>query len=232
VNTRGSQDEPEEPDTVDASTATEGPDGRTRPRASVVWPLVFLAPLAWAVLVLFHPMGDESGPFESVRPVVNRWLVVHFGQLFLTPFLVLAVWRLLDGVSSSAGTVSRCAVVVWAIFFSAYDAVQGIATGLLIRYADGLAASEQVGITRGLNYLVRDSRMAGDLSLIGLIAGAAWLTTAIAAAIALHKAGASKPVVVAACFATIVAAHTAPAAVGFVALAVAGMLRERERASR
>lgn len=74
--------------------------------------------------------------------------------------------------------------------------------------------------------------MAGDLSLIGLIAGAAWLTTAIAAAIALHKAGASKPVVVAACFASIVAAHTAPAAVGFVALAVAGMLRERERASR
>jgi hypothetical protein len=103
VNTRGSQDEPEEPDTVDASTATEGPDGRTRPRASVVWPLVFLAPLAWAVLVLFHPMGDESGPFESVRPVVNRWLVVHFGQLFLTPFLVLAVWRLLDGVSSAGG---------------------------------------------------------------------------------------------------------------------------------
>jgi hypothetical protein len=37
-------------------------------------------------------------------------------------------------------------------------------------------------------------------------------------------------VVVAAAFSTVVAAHTAPAAIGFFALFIAGVLRERQRA--
>ena len=46
---------------------------------------------------------------------------------------------------------------------------------------------------------------------------------------ALHKAGAGKAVVVAACVSVVVAAHSAPAAIGFVALFLAGVLRERQR---
>ena len=93
---------------------------------------IFLAvagPLLWACLVLFHPMPGEGSPYEGISDVVDRWLVVHVGQLLLTPLLVLAVWRLLSGLTSPAATVSRCALVVWAVFFSAYDSIQGIATG-------------------------------------------------------------------------------------------------------
>jgi hypothetical protein len=191
--------------------------------------LVYAGPLAWAVLIVFHPNPGGDSPYEGITDVVDRWLVVHVGQLILTPFLFLAVWRLLDGLSSAAATVSRAALVVWTVFFSAYDAVQGIATGILTRWANDLAGEEQAAVARAIDFVVEDSQLAGNISAIGLVAGASWLIVAIAAAVALHKAGAGKGVVVATSLSVVVAAHSAPAAIGFVALFLAGVLRERQR---
>jgi hypothetical protein len=191
--------------------------------------LVYAGPLVWAVLILFHPNPGGDSPYEGITDDVDRWLVIHVGQLILTPFVFLAAWRLLDDLSSVAARVSRAALVVWTVFFTAYDSVQGVATGILIRRANDLVAEEQAAVGRAIDFLVEDSRLAGNISAIGLVAGAAWLTVAIAAAIALHKAGAGKAVVVAACVSVVVAAHTAPAAIGFLALFLAGILRERQR---
>jgi hypothetical protein len=174
-------------------------------------------------------MPGEGGPYEGIKDDVDRWLLVHVGQLVLTPFLFFAVWRLLDGLSSVAATVSRCALVVWTVFFSAYDSIQGVATGVLIRYADGLPREEQAAVAGSLDFLVEDSLLAGNYSALGLVAGGAWLTVAIAAAVALHQAGSGKAVVVAAALSTIVAAHVVPAAIGMLALFVAVLLRGRSR---
>lgn len=190
---------------------------------------VYAGPLLWAVLIVFHPNPGGDSPYEGITDVVNRWLVVHVGQLILTPFLFLAVWRLLDGLSSAAATISRAALVVWTVFFSAYDTTQGIATGILTRWANDLAGAEQAAVARAIEFVVEDSQLAGNISAIALVAGASWLIVAIAAAVALHKAGAGKAVVVAACLSVVVAAHSAPAAIGFVALFLAGVLRERQR---
>ena len=195
------------------------------------WHLLALAgPLLWAALVLFHPMPGEGGPYEGVKDDVDRWLVVHVGQLVLTPILFFAVWRLLDGLTSLAATMSRCALVVWTVFFSAYDSIQGIATGVLIRYANGLAGEEQAAVAGSLDFLVEDSLLAGNYSALGLIAGGGWLAVAIAAAVALHQAGSGKAVVAAAALSTVFAAHIAPAAIGLLALFVAVLLRERAKA--
>ncbi len=199
------------------------------PRLTVSGLLVFTVPVVWAALLLFHP-NPEGGPFEAIRDVVDRWLIVHVGQLVLTPLLVLTVWRLVEGLPYGAATVARAAAVVWAAFFTAYDSIQGIATGLLIRYADGdLAGDEQAGVARALDYLVSGSLLAGNISAVGLVGNAAWLAVAIGAAVALHKAGARKWAVMAACLSAVFVVHTAPAAVGLVALAIAGVLRERQR---
>jgi hypothetical protein len=192
--------------------------------------LVFAIPVVWGVLLLFHP-NPEGTPFESIRDVTNRWLVVHVGQLVLTPLLVLAVWQLLDGLHSRAAKISRAAAVVWAAFFTAYDSVQGIATGLLIRYADGdLAGAEQAGVARALDYIVSDSILAGNISAVGLVANAAWVAVAIGAAVALHRVGAGRWVVIAMCVSIVFVVHTAPAAIGLAAFAIAGVLRERQKA--
>ncbi len=191
--------------------------------------LVFAAPLVWAALVLFHPMPHGDSPYEGLTRHVDLWLVVHVGQLILTPFLFLAVWRLLDGLSSVAAKVSRSALVVWTVFFSAYDSIQGVAAGLLTRYANGLSGEEQASVGRAIDYLVQDSRLAGDISVLQLVAGAAWWTVAIAAAVALHQAGAGKTIVTAAVISILFSVHVAPAAIGLLALAIAGVLRERQR---
>ena len=205
-------------------------DPRARSETSLGRYLFYAGPLVWAVLILFHPNPGGDTPYEGIADVVDRWLVVHVGQLILTPFLFLAVWRLLDGVSSTAATVSRAALVVWTVFFSAYDSVQGIATGILARWANDRPEAEQAAVSRAIEFVVEESQLAGNISAIALVAGAAWLVFAIAAAVALHRAGSGKGVVVATCLSVVVAAHSAPAAIGFLALFVAGVLRERERA--
>jgi hypothetical protein len=191
--------------------------------------LVYAGPLVWAVLIVFHPNPGGDSPYEGITDVVDRWLFVHVGQLILTPFLFLAVWRLLDGLTSAAARISRAALVVWTVFFSAYDSIQGVATGILTRWANDRAAEEQAAVARAIEFVVEDSQLAGNISAIGLVAGASWLTVAIAAAVALHQAGAGKAVVLATCLSVVVAAHSAPAAIGFAALFLAGVFRERQR---
>ena len=193
--------------------------------------LLAIAPLLWAVLILFHPMPGGDNSLDGIDDVVDRWLIVHIGQLILTPLLFLSVWRLLDGLTSRAATISRCALVVWTVFFSAYDAVQGIATGLLVQHADGATEQHRNAIADALDYLVLDSRLAGDISAIQLVAGAAWLTVAIGAAIALHQARAGTAIIALTALSVLFSMHMAPAAIGLLALTAAGAIRERQRAS-
>lgn len=189
------------------------------------------APLLWAVLILFHPMPGGDNTLDGIDDVVDRWLIVHVGQLILTPLLFLAVWRLVGGLSSPAATISRCALVVWTVFFSAYDAVQGIATGLLVQHADSVPEAQQNAIAEALDYLVMDSRLAGDISAVQMVAGAAWLTVAIGAAVALHQARAGTAVVALTAASVVFSMHMAPAAIGLLALTGAVVLREQQRAA-
>jgi hypothetical protein len=214
---------------MNSATAETRHDRKAPPAMSIGRLLVFAGPLLWAVLILFHPNPGEAGPYEEIKDVVDRWLLVHVGQLILTPLLFFAVWRLLDGLSSAAARVSRAALVVWTVFFSAYDSIQGVATGVLTRHANDLAGEEQDGVARALDFLVEDSQLAGAVSAIWVVAAASWAVVAIAAAVALHKAGAGKAAVAAACLSIVFAVHVAPAAIGLAALVVAGVLRERQR---
>ena len=193
--------------------------------------LFAVAPLLWAVLILFHPMPGGDSTLDGIDDVVDRWLIVHVGQLILTPLLFLSVWRLLDGLTTKAATTSRCGLVVWTVFFSAYDAVQGLAAGLLVRHADDVTPAQHDAIAEALDYLVLESRLAGDISAIQMVAGAAWLTVAIGAAIALHQARAGTAIVALTAISVVFSMHMAPAAIGLVALTAAVAIRERQRAS-
>jgi hypothetical protein len=215
---------------MNSATAEMRHGSKELPAMSIRRLLIFAGPLLWAVLILFHPNPGEGTAYDAIKDVVDRWLLVHVGQLILTPLLFLTVWRLLDGLSSTAATVSRAALVVWTVFFSSYDTVQGIATGVLIRHAGGLAGEEQAAVVSAIDFVVNDSQLAGNVSVLWVVATVAWVTVAIGAAVALHKAGAGKAVVAAAGLSLGLAVHVAPAAIGLLALFVAGLLRERQKA--
>ncbi|MGH3146683.1 MAG: hypothetical protein ACRDTR_12885 [Rubrobacter sp.] len=100
-------------------------------------------PLALALLEILHP--KPVGVADSVEQ--GGWFMwFHMIQLPLIGLMVLAVYLLTEGMEGRAVRVSRWATGVFAVFFSAYDAAAGIATGYALRNAQGLSAEAQTAV--------------------------------------------------------------------------------------
>ena len=96
-------------------------------------------PLALAILEVFHP--KPSGVSDAVEQ--GAWFMwFHIIQLPLIGLMVLAVYLLTAGLEGRAVVVSRWAIGVFAVFFSAYDAAAGIATGYALRAPSSGGASQ------------------------------------------------------------------------------------------
>jgi hypothetical protein len=79
-------------------------------------------------------------------------------------------------------------------FFSAFDAVAGIATGVLARHANSLSGDDRAGVVAATDFLFDDSQLVGGgFSVLGNLGHGAWIVLAIAATVALHRAGAFEP---------------------------------------
>jgi hypothetical protein len=82
--------------------------------------LAFLmgVPLAWTVLLLFHPTGEgEAITYADVQDEVTRWLVVHLGMVVFIPLMAVAVYLLVRGIESTAARVCRVALVFFVVFY-------------------------------------------------------------------------------------------------------------------
>ncbi len=142
------------------------------------------APLALAVMEIFHP--QPIGVAESVER--GGWFMwFHIIQLPLIGLIVLAVYLLTEGLEGRAATVSRWAIAVFAVFFSAYDAAAGIATGFVLRNAQGLSSEGQAIVYEAARDMPELSLIFG-LSIVGTLG---WVVALVAAAMALRGAGAS-----------------------------------------
>ena len=193
-------------------------------------PFVLLAaPLLWLLPALLHPMGE---PYESIADEANLWIYVHVAQLVLAPFLAAGVWMLLGGIQSVPALIARAALVLWLVFFSAFDAIAGIATGVLTRHANSLAGDERNGVVAAIDFLWADSQLAGGgFSVLGNLGHFSWVIVAIAATVALYRAGASRVAVGATFVSVLFASHSGlGAAVGLLALFVAELLVRRRSA--
>jgi hypothetical protein len=192
-------------------------------------PFVLLAaPLLWLLPAFLHPMGE---PYEGIADQANLWIYVHLAQLVLAPFLAAGVWILLGGIQSVPALVARAALALWLVFFSAFDAIAGIATGVLTRHANSLAGEEREGAVAAIDFLWADSQLAGGgFSILGNLGHFSWVIVAIAATVALYRAGASRVVVGATFISLLFASHSGlGAALGLVALFVAELLTAQRR---
>ena len=141
------------------------------------------SPLALAILEIFHP--HPTGVAGAVEQ--GEWFMwFHIIQVPLIGLIALAVYLLTEGLEGRAASVSRWAIAVFAVFFSAYDAAAGIATGYALRYAQGLSAEGQAAVYEAVIDMPELSLIFG-LSIVGT---GAWVVALIAAAIALRRAGA------------------------------------------
>jgi hypothetical protein len=142
-------------------------------------------PLALAILEIFHPERPNSATEAVEQGVWFMWF--HFIQVPLIGLIALGVYLLTDRLEGQAVMVSRWAIGVFAVFFSAYDAAAGIGTGYALRNAQGLSAGAQQAIYEAVKDMPVLSLIFG-LSVVGSLA---WVVSLVAAAMALRRAGAA-----------------------------------------
>jgi hypothetical protein len=210
---------------------------RHSPLTTPEWAFIAGVPLLWGILLLFHPGGDGTAIYLDLQDQVTPWLVVHIGQMLFIPLFAVAVDLLLRGVEGTAARVSRVGLVFFAVFYTAFELLQGIGNGILIHVVNGLPAAQQAtgaDVIQGFaeNVLIRDMGVFVSIGSLGLI------SAMIAAGIALHR-HAGAPVAVPVLFGLagfLITAHPPPfgptgLALFIVAVAIYWRSQSTERAA-
>jgi hypothetical protein len=145
--------------------------------------LMVAVPAGWALLLLFHPTGEGDEFYPIVRDQLTPWLVVHVGTLMFVPLLAGVVYLLLRGVEGGAALLSRVALGVFAVVYTAWEVLIGLGTGILVDQVKGLAAAERATGAA----LVEDFTDSSLIRAFELIGAFAWLIAVIAAGVALFR---------------------------------------------
>jgi hypothetical protein len=150
--------------------------------------LIFLigVPLAWAVLLMFHPGGDASDVYGSIHDEVTAFLVVHLGMLLFIPFMAAAVLLLLRGIDGTPAKVARIALIPFVIFYSAWETLQGIANGVLVDQVNALPAAERA-TGAALVQDFAEHPLVKDLGVFAILGSLGLIIALIAAGVALRK---------------------------------------------
>lgn len=187
--------------------------------------------VALAGVLLLHPTDERDTIYESVGPVVDDWITVHTALLFAFPLLALATALLLRGIGGRAARVARISLAFFAVFYTAWEVMVGLSTGILADYANGLSPAERAGAAGAIQDL--NEHWITQVTLV--LGSLGWIVAMIATAVAVRGVGARWPAVVLLGLASAFAVHPPP--VGPVALlcfAAAAMLVPdvRARAAR
>jgi hypothetical protein len=86
---------------------------------------------------MFHPH-----PHDLMDIPLDRWMLVHYGQLALFPLAAWSVILLVRGMSGFAPRLCRTAMFVFGISYVAFDTAAGIVTDVLVRAAHATASPD------------------------------------------------------------------------------------------
>ena len=143
-------------------------------------------PLAWAILLFFHPGGEGEELYNDLRDQVTRMLVVHIGMLFFIPLMAVVVYVLLRGIEGTAALVSRVALAVYVVFYGAWEALYGIGLGILGDAVNGLPEAERATGAAVIQDYGEHALIRGFGVLVS-IGSVAFIIAMIAAGIALRR---------------------------------------------
>jgi hypothetical protein len=143
-------------------------------------------PLAWAVLLLFHPMGEEDDYYSLVEGNVGRWYVVHLGTMIFIPLMAGAILLLIRGIENAAATVCRIVLPLFALFYVAWEVLLGIGTAVLVQDVDGLPADDRATGEDLVNEFT-ENLVVRDFGVFVSIGNVAILTAMITAGLALRR---------------------------------------------
>ncbi|HEX7189359.1 MAG TPA: hypothetical protein VF423_14155 [Actinomycetes bacterium] len=148
--------------------------------------LILGPPLALALLEILHPLPELDA--QSVMDVATWFAVFHVIQLALVGLVVLSVILLADDFGHAGAWSTRLGLGVFLVFFSAYDAVAGIATGLAMRSARDLSPIQQEGVFE----VVKDWPGVSPVFGLSIVGTPGWLVAVGALALAARRQGAPR----------------------------------------
>jgi hypothetical protein len=143
-------------------------------------------PLLLAGLEYIHPQPDEN--VQALMDAATWFAGFHVIQLALTGLVALSVLLLADGFGRANAWVTRLGVGIFLVFFSAYDAVAGIGTGLAMRRARDLSAVQQEGVFD----VVKDWPAVGPPFALSIVGTLGWTAAVGALALAARRQGAPR----------------------------------------
>jgi hypothetical protein len=151
--------------------------------------VIILSPLTLGILEIWHPVGvPNKSVFESIQPQVDWWLTLHLLQVPLFGLMALAVFLMVNNLQGWAARISRGGIAFFVVFYTALDAITGIAGGALIRSARNLPPDVQSFVSQQVNLLFFDPIIGGStLSLVGILGAGGWFVGVTAAALALAQ---------------------------------------------
>lgn len=161
---------------------SNGPPALTLPHPFLRRAILLGTPILLAGLFLLHP--DGSGGHEGLSSVADLWLSLHVAMLPLLGLLGVSLYLLLDGYAGRIAAIGRVGVVAYTTFYVAFEAIAGVATGLIVGASTGLPATQQTGIAAAVDALVVPS------VTIGLVGSAGALVAVVAAGTLLRRSGA------------------------------------------
>lgn len=183
-------------------------------------------------MLWFHPDVDPNHVYRDLRNDVTAYLVVHVGTLIFIGLMGVALYLLVRDMPGRAAKVSRLAIGPFVLFYAAWEAVIGLAIGVLVQHGNDAPVSQRPAVADAIQSL-GDNAIIGDPGVVGSVGAIAWVVAAVAAAVAYQRAGAPTLAWVLLGLSAVVVSHpppVGPIALLFFAGAVV-LLARSERAS-
>jgi hypothetical protein len=106
--------------------------------------LLLVPPLLIAGLEVVHPQPQMN--VQALMDASTWFAAFHAIQLVLIGLVAVSVLLLADGFGRATAWATRLGIGLFLVFFSAYDTLAGIGTGLAMRSARTLSAVQQEGV--------------------------------------------------------------------------------------
>ena len=198
-------------------------------RTTAIRAFVVGAPLPFAALLTQHPMGGGD-MFELVSENVGTWLTIHYAGALFFPLMALVVWLLIRDLPGRAATIARWALPVFAVVYTVWEAVFGIAIGLIADSGSDLSGAERAGAAAAVENIVA-SPLFGESGAFSAIGSLAWWTAIAAAILALKHAGVRRSALILLGIGGLLVFHVPIGPPALVCLSVAAFLIERQRSA-
>jgi hypothetical protein len=189
--------------------------------------LLIGGPLAFSVLLWFHPMITD---YEGLRDVTTRFQIVHVGMVLALALLAIGIHGLLDGLRGRAAAVARFALIPFVVFYVPYVAFEGIALGVLGQELNSLPAAERAAVAPDLVEDFARNPILGEPGVFWALGSAALVVVMVSTVLAFRRAGAPPALQVLLGLSVLIGTHAPPLApIGWACFAAAGWMALRAR---